>query len=131
MDFRHVIECLGRKQRALLLAELQADILPGENWSQLWRELLFSLAPDEASKVMVDALHVAAAEDVLAGVEGHLRRSALSLNTLRGHYGLRTSWGLSVFPRLEMLEHQLSGYDELLGGPPQSDRRWRVHSPNS
>ena len=40
IDFRHVIESLRRKPRALLRAQLQADILPGENWRQLWRKLL-------------------------------------------------------------------------------------------
>ncbi len=37
IDFRHVIESLRRKPRALLRAQLQADILPGPRWYQLWR----------------------------------------------------------------------------------------------
>jgi hypothetical protein len=123
IDFRHVIESLRRKPRALLRAQLQSDLLPGESWRQLWRQLLAALPPDEAAKVMVDALHVAARSDDLAGVERYLRRAlrsgALSLSSLRDHYGLRPPRGLAALPQLQIPEHTLSSYDELLGGAPQ------------
>ena len=123
IDFRHVIESLRRKPRALLRAQLQADILPGEDWHRLWRQLLAALPPEEAAKVMVDALHVAARTDDLAGVERYLRRQLrsglLSLTALRDHYGLRPPRGRSALPQLDIPEHQLSSYDELLGGAPQ------------
>ena len=123
IDFRHVIDSLRRKPRALLRAQLQDDLLPGENWRQLWRQLLAALPPEEAAKLMVDALHVVARADDLAGVERYLRRALrkgdLSLTALRGHYGLRPPRGLAALPHLEIPEHQLSSYDELLGRTPQ------------
>jgi hypothetical protein len=123
IDFRHVIESLRRKPRALLRAQLQNDILPSESWRQLWRQLLAALPPDEAAKVMVDALQVAARMDDLAGVERYLRRQLrrgeLNLSSLRDHYGLRPPRGLSAMPQLDIPEHTLSSYDELLGGTPQ------------
>jgi hypothetical protein len=123
IDFRHVIESLRRKPRALLRAQLQADLIPGESWRQLWRQLLTALPPDEAAKVMVDALHAAARTGDLAGVERYLRRALrsgqLSLTALRDHYGLRPPRGLAALPQLQIPEHQLSSYDELLGGTPQ------------
>ena len=123
IDFRHVIESLRRKPRALLRAQLQDDILPGEKWRQLWRKLLAALPPDEAAKVMVDALHVAAKENDLVGVERYLRRQlrsgALTIGALRDHYGLRPPRGLMAMPQLDIPEHTLSSYDELLGGAPQ------------
>jgi hypothetical protein len=123
IDFRHVIESLRRKPRALLRAQLQNDILPSENWRQLWRQLLAALPPDEAAKVMVHALHVAARTDDLSGVERYLRRQLrsgeLTIGTLRDHYGLRPPRGLSAMPELQIPEHTLSSYDELLGGAPQ------------
>jgi hypothetical protein len=122
IDFRHVIDSLRRKPRALLRAQLQADILPGESWRRLWRKLLAALPPDEAAKVMVDALHVAARTDDLAGVERYLRRQLrhgdISLSCLRDHYGLRPPRGLMAMPQLDIPEHTLSSYDELLGGAP-------------
>ncbi|AFY27339.1 integrase family protein [Cyanobium gracile PCC 6307] len=126
IDFRHVIESLRRKPRALLRAQLQDDLLPGESWRQLWRRLLTALPPDDAAKVMVDALHVAARTGDLAGVERYLRRAlrsgALSLTALRDHYGLRPPRGLAALPQLQIPEHTLSSYDELLGGaPPTAD----------
>jgi hypothetical protein len=123
IDFRHVIESLRRKPRALLRAQLQADILPGKAWHRIWRQLLAALPPEEAAKVMVDSLHVAARADDLAGVERYLRRAlrsgALSLTALRDHYGLRPPRGLLALPQLDILEHTLSSYVELLGGAPQ------------
>jgi hypothetical protein len=123
IDFRHVIESLRRKPRALLRAQLQDDILPGEPWRQLWRQLLTALPPDEAAKVMVDALHVAARTDDLPGVERYLRRQLrrgeLTLSSLRDHYGLRPPRGLTAMPQLDIHEHTLRSYDELLGGAPQ------------
>ncbi|PSI01179.1 IS21 family transposase [Synechococcus lacustris] len=119
IDFRHVIESLRRKPRALLRAQLQDDLIPGESWRQLWRQLLAALPPDEAAKVMVDALHVAARSDDLVGVERYLRRQlrsgAINLTALREHYGLRPPRGLAALPQLQIPEHQLSSYDELLG----------------
>jgi len=123
IDFCHVIESLRRKPRALLRAQLQADILPGQAWQQLWRQLVAALPPDDAAKVMVDALHVAAKQGDLAGVERYLRRALrrgdISLTGLREHYGLRPPRGLAALPQLDIPEHQLSSYDELLGGTPQ------------
>jgi len=119
IDFRHVIDSLRRKPRALLRAQLQNDLLPTDSWRQLWRALLAALPPDEAAKVMVDALHVAAKTDDLAAVERYLRRQLrkgeISLSSLRDHYGLRPPRGLAALPQLQIPEHQLSSYDELLG----------------
>jgi hypothetical protein len=119
IDFRHVIDSLRRKPRALLRAQLQDDLLPTDSWRQLWRALLAALPPDEAAKVMVDALHVAARTDDLAGVERYLRRQLrkgeISLSSLRDHYGLRPPRGLAALPQLDIPEHTLSSYDELLG----------------
>ncbi|MEO1004228.1 MAG: IS21 family transposase, partial [Cyanobacteria bacterium J06638_7] len=116
IDFRHVIESLRRKPRALLRAQLQSDLFPGENWRQLWRQLLAALPPDEAAKVMVDALHVAAKQGDLADVERYmrrqLRRGELNLTALRDHYGLRPPRGLAAMPQLDIPEHTLSSYDE-------------------
>ena len=123
IDFRHVIDSLRRKPRALLRAQLQDDLLPSDSWRQLWRQLLVALPPDEAAKVMVDALHVAARSDDLSGVERYLRRQLrrgeLSLIALRDHYGLRPPRGLAAMPQLDIPEHTLSSYDELLGSAPQ------------
>ena len=124
IDFRHVIESLRRKPRALLRAQLQSALLTSEAWRKLWRQLLSALPPVEAAKVMVDALHVAAKENDLAGVERYLRRALrrgdISLSDLRDHYGLRPPRGLAALPQLEIPEHSLSSYDELLGGTSQS-----------
>jgi hypothetical protein len=71
---------------------------------------------------MVSALHVAARTGDLAGVERYLRcqlrRGEISHSSLRDHYGLRPPRGLSAMPEVQIPEHTLSSYDELLGGIP-------------
>ena len=106
----------------MLRTQLQGDILPDETWRQLWRKLLAAQPPDEAAKVMVDALHVAARTGDLAGVERYLRRQLrrgeLILSSLHDHYGLRPPRGLSAMPEVQIPEHTPSSYAELLGGTP-------------
>ena len=70
-----MIESLRRNPQALLRAQLQAEVLPGVVWEQLWRRLLPGLPPDEAAKVIVDDLHIAAKQGELNGVEMYLRRA--------------------------------------------------------
>ena len=88
-----MIESLRRKPRALLRAQLQSDLLPGENRRQLWRLLRAALPPAEAAKVTDDALHGATRTDDLDALERYrrrqLRRVELNLTSLRDHYCLR------------------------------------------
>ena len=64
-----MIESLRRKPRALLRAQLQSDLLPGENRRQLWRLLRAALPPAEVAKVKDDALHGATRTDDLDALE--------------------------------------------------------------
>ena len=118
IDFRLVLDNLRRNPRALLRAQLQVDILRSKGW----RQLLAALTPNEAANGMVDALHVVARDNDLAGVERYLRRKIrrgeLNLSALRDHHDLRPPRGLAVLPQLEIPEHTLSSYDELLSGAP-------------
>jgi len=123
IDFRHLIEGLRKKPRALLRAQLQEDLLPNEAWRRIWRQLLLRLAPAEAAKVMVDALHVAARRDELEGVrrylERHCAKGDISLDGLRRRYGLRAPRLAERLPTLDIPEHSLSSYDQLLDGTPE------------
>ena len=118
-----MIESLRRKPRALLRAQLQSDLLPGENRRQLWRLLRAALPPAEAAKVKDDALHGATRTDDLDALERYRRRQLcrveLNLTALREHYGLRPPRGLVAMPQLDNSEHTLSSYDELLVGTPE------------
>ena len=54
-----------------------------------------------------------------------LRRGELNLTALRDNYGLRPPRGLAAMPQLDIPEHTLSSYDELLVGTPPAGRRWK------
>jgi transcriptional regulator with XRE-family HTH domain len=123
IDFRHVIESLRRKPRALLRAQLLEEILPGEAWRKIWRSLLLALPPELAAKVMVEALHVAARRDELAAVQRylqqHLAKGDLSLESLRRRYGLRPPRHSELLLEVVIPAHALSDYDQLLDGTPE------------
>ena len=118
IDFCHLIDSLRRKPRALLRAQLLEEILPNHNWRLLWRRLLQALPTNEAAKIMVDALYVAAHRDDLNGVQGylerHLHKGDLSLEALRRRYGLRPPRSEEQMPQVLIAEPSLQSYDQLL-----------------
>lgn len=118
IDFRHLIDSLRRKPRALLRAQLLEEILPNQHWRSLWRMLLQALTAEEAAKTMVDALYVAAHRDDLSGVQSyldrHLRKGDLSLENLRRRYGLRPPRSEAELPLVLIAEPSLQSYDQLL-----------------
>ena len=120
IDFRHLIDSLRRKPRALLRAQLLEEILPNEEWRAIWRQLLRSLPADEAAKGMVDALYAAAHRDDLEAVqhymERHLRKGDVSLEAIRRRYGLRPPRPDGEQPQVVISEPSLQSYDQLLDG---------------
>ena len=73
----------------------------------MWRQLLAALPPDEAAKVMVDALHVAARTDNLSGVQRYLRRALrsgeLTMTALCEHYDCGNHGALRPCPNSRSL----------------------------
>ena len=72
---------------------------------------------------MVDALHVAARRDELEGVrrylERHCAKGDISLDRLRRRYSLRAPRLEDSLPALDIPEHSLQSYDQLLDGTPE------------
>ncbi|MDO7161057.1 IS21 family transposase, partial [Acinetobacter baumannii] len=55
INFRHVIGSLVMKPGAFYHATLRNDILPDDEWRQLWQRMCSRLAPQLASRLMVNA----------------------------------------------------------------------------
>lgn len=115
VDYHHVIESLRRKPRAFLGYQWREDLLPNESYRRIWREIQVQFSPDEACRLMVESLYLAAVRDkeYLVGLwmESRLRDKTLSLKALQQQFTSVPAASLSV-NTLE--QHSLAPYDQLL-----------------
>lgn len=63
INFRHVIGNLVKKPGPFYHAALRNDILPNDEWRQLWQRMCSRLTPQLASRLMVNALKLAAEQE--------------------------------------------------------------------
>jgi DNA-binding XRE family transcriptional regulator len=81
IDYRHVIEGLRRKPRAFLYCTWQHDLLPNEDYKALWSQLKTQFPLDEAARLIVEALYIAATQNQEHAVAEYLQRE-LAAGTL-------------------------------------------------
>ena len=120
IDYRHVIGSLARKPMALYHAQLRNDILPNDQWRQLWQQGGQQLAPRQLCYLLVGALEIAATHDNEAEVATHLRallheEQEPSLLMLQKRLGLARATLPESAAQQTMQQHDLNGYDTLLG----------------
>lgn len=119
INYRHVVESLRRKPRAFLDCTWQQELLPNHHWRQLWQQLSQQVERDTAGRLMVEALYIAATQDhetaVADYLESQLRDHTLSLTALQRHFQLQPA---AKVPRLDVHQHELSPYDQLLNPAP-------------
>jgi hypothetical protein len=112
INYRHIIEGLRRKPRDFIYCTWQRDILPNDLWQKLGQQF----EPDSAAKFMVEALYIAATQDKESAVETflttQLRAGTLTLFELQRHFQLLGE--STVLPTIDVQQHPLSPYDELL-----------------
>jgi hypothetical protein len=63
INYRHVIEGLRRKPRAFIYCTWQEDLLPTNQFRELWANLKVQFDLDTAAVLMVEALYIAATRD--------------------------------------------------------------------
>lgn len=117
INYRHVIEGLRRKPRALLYCTWQQELLPDDHYRDLWGQLKAHFELDSAALLMVEALYIAATQDketaVAAYLQAQLHNQSLTLSGLRQHFQLLNP---PAIPELSVNQHELSSYDQLLCG---------------
>lgn len=124
INYRHVIDSLRRKPRAFLYCTWQQDLLPGDRWRSLWQQLQDAFEADKAARMVVEALYLAATLDkemaVADYLEAQLQKGTLTLAGLQQQF----DWvRQAAIPALEVRQHSLSDYDQLLStGPSSADR---------
>jgi len=115
INYRHVIDSLRRKPGALLHSTWQQDLLPNDNYRQLWQKLLVQFAPRNAARLMTESLYIAAKFDcetaVATFLEAQLLSGSLTLHSLQKHFLLADS---DAVPTQVLSQHSLSKYDQLI-----------------
>lgn len=115
INYRHVIDSLRRKPRAFLHCSWQQDLLPTEQYRRIWCQLQAQFDPDDACRLMVESLYIAAIQDrettVANYLEQQLASHRLTLTRLQQQFHLPQS---SLPQPLTPTQHPLSNYDQLL-----------------
>jgi len=115
INYRHIIEGLRKKHRVLLYCSWDQELLPNDEYRQLWEQMLKTFERDSAARVMVEALYIAAIQDKEASVARYLQEALaqenLTLVGLQRHFQLLQ---VSEPPAITVDQHPLSNYDLLL-----------------
>ena len=115
INYRHVIEGLRRKPRAFLYCTWQQNLLPNNEYRQLWEQLKAHYDLDSAALLMVEALYIAAIQDKEGAVAHYLHRQldakTLTLAGLQEHFQLLQR---PPIQQVNVTQHELSSYDQLL-----------------
>jgi transcriptional regulator with XRE-family HTH domain len=118
INYKHVAESLRRKPRAFLYCQWQDDLLPNDQWRTIWKTLKTQFEPDQAARLMTEALYIAATQDQEAAVaeylEAQLQGAALTLTGLQRSF--KSSLDAEHIPCVTSVQHDLSSYDQLLIG---------------
>ena len=122
IDYRHVIGGLRKKPRAFLYCNWQSDLLPTVEFRQVWEQLKAQFERDQAAKIIVEALYLAATYDQEKAIADFLSKSLaqgeLTLVRLQQQFMPDLS---AVVPPVETQQHSLNSYDQLLSSQDDTD----------
>lgn len=115
INFRHMLDSLGRKPNALFHASLREDILPDTRWSELWRVLCTRAAPGLACRIIVQALKIAAEHDDIDGPRKKLAQLLKSTNELTLDQ-VQRQLGVPIQSTVSqpITQHKLSDYEKIV-----------------
>lgn len=115
INYRHVIAGLRKKPRAFLYCNWQNDLLPTVEFRQIWEQLKAQFERDQAAKLIVEALYLAATYDkekeTAIFISEALAQNNLTLACLQQQFMPDL---LAVLPPVETQQHSLDSYDQLL-----------------
>lgn len=117
IDYRHVIDWLVRKPRALARLAFRDELLPDDHWRAIYRWLQAVESAETTCKRVVGALKLAADgdRDTLIGREWLAaleQGESPTLAELQARFGPTT--GATAVPAVSGVQHALADYDQLL-----------------
>jgi hypothetical protein len=114
---------LRKKPGAFLQYRWRDELLPNDNYRQLWTQLQQQFSPMEACRLMVESLYWAAKLDketsIAQWLAAQLQQESLTLNTLQQQFGPLL---LKSEATVAVEQHSLSNYDQLLNYDHKSHR---------
>ena len=115
IDYRHLIGGLRKKPRAFRFCKWQSDLLPTAEFRQLWAQLKTQFERDQAAKLIVEALYIAATYDPEQAVCDYMTEAIahrhLTLARLQQQFIPNS---VAALPPIETQQHALDSYDQLL-----------------
>ena len=121
VNYRHVIDSLRLKPRAFLHCTWQQDLLPNQEYRQLWQQMQTQLDAYTAARVMTESLYIAAKQDkeyaVAQYLTSQLQAQSLTLANLQQHFLIPDH----ALPLVETEQHPLTTYDALLSHDNDTD----------
>ena len=122
INYRHVIAGLRKKPRAFLYCNWQSDLLPTLEFRQIWEQLKAQFERDEAAKLIVEALYLAATYDQEKAIADFLSEALVQNNLTLARLQQQFMPDLSaMLPPVETQQHSLDSYDQLLSFDPDTD----------
>jgi hypothetical protein len=129
INYRHVIDSLRLKPRAFLTCIWQQELLPDDNYRQLWQQLRQQFDAYTAARLMTESLYIAAKQDkeqaVATYLAEQLQHQSLTLAGLQHQFHLPQPHPM---PTLTTQQHALQDYDQLLPATGSGDSQ-RVSEP--
>ncbi len=113
IDYRHVIHALAAKPQAFRFSQIRDDLLPTEQYRQLWQRAQLQFSPQQACKWIVSVLRFAYDYDC----ESQLAAELLQKETLPELKRLQKRFlQTSHQPEISTRQHEVNDYDQLLEG---------------
>ncbi len=115
VDYRHIASSLKKKPQSFRYSVLRDHILPNNLYRSLWKAIDEQMESREACKMIVGILSIAAEYDCEQALGDYLSENIhnigkMKLTQLQDRYGS----GNQEAPKVEVDQHDLSGYDHLL-----------------
>lgn len=115
VDYRHVIHSLVRKPQAFRGSKLRDDLLPNEQYKQIWQYVNANMSSTEACKFMVGILYLAANENCEAKLgwsitETIAEQCPLKLTNFQSQFQSEKI----EHPDVDVIQHPLVHYNQLI-----------------
>lgn len=117
VNYKHVIDALVRKPRAFRCSQWRDELLPNEDYANIWQYVNATMKANDASRYMVRILHLASKQDNELPL-GRFILNQLNVGRLPSLFDCqeRFTTRKSEIPKLNVLQHALSQYNQLLQG---------------
>lgn len=117
VDYRHIIHSLAKKPNAFRYSLIRDDLIPDGDFTLVWQQLTHHGVSDTDCHYMVDLLLLAHNYDCEAALGCYVlkemaRHQKPTINQCRAYF----SDELIKIPSMISQQHELTSYDELVGG---------------